>query len=331
MVYDIFPPMLFLLSMAGTVIVVSRVVMRVRHQQFSATIKSAYQDKPVNDDHILGAVAPKKGVQLFKNRFASVGGAVTRWREQRAQAKLSQPEPMKQVTESKANEIGEPKQIQQPKKNWRDRLPKFSLSKLSDVTKSIKEAVPARVKVMKTAVPVTPAVTPPAMPAVTLTRTTASLLQKVTQPKIAKPKKLHPLQRAKQALKEAKYDEVEDILLPYIVQHSADTKAYMLLGNAAVAREQWGEAVEIFKQVTKLDNTIIEAYAELGKAAQKDGQLTTAIESLQKAHNENPGDIEVLEALLKIAKHMDNRVLRSSVEEKLQHLENVDKEKSQAA
>lgn len=144
-----------------------------------------------------------------------------------------------------------------------------------------------------------------------------SVISRVLRGKEAPP---DPLEAARVVLQEGKYDRAEDILIPYIVQHSKEAKAYMLLGQSALGQRAWEEAIEIFQQVLKIDETEPGVYVLLGRAAFEARKFTLAIQTLQKAHDEDSTNAEVLEMLLTIAKRMDNKILEKSVRADLANL-----------
>lgn len=135
-----------------------------------------------------------------------------------------------------------------------------------------------------------------------------------------KHQKHSPIQEARSALEHSNLDEAEDVLVPYIIRHAHDSAAYLLLGGVAERRGDWQEAVEIYQQVLKINRSQHGVRAALGHAAFKAGKLTLALQSLQKAHDEDPTNILILEELLKIAQRMDNRVLKQSFEQKIASL-----------
>jgi tetratricopeptide (TPR) repeat protein len=128
------------------------------------------------------------------------------------------------------------------------------------------------------------------------------------------------LQTAHQALEDTDYKKAESILVPYLVKHTRDTAAYMMLGRAALGQENWTEAMEIFNQVLALNNKEKDVYALLGYAAYRCGKRTRALEALQRAQEIDPTNEEVLKHLLLIAHQMDNAALEHSIEEKLHNL-----------
>ena len=133
--------------------------------------------------------------------------------------------------------------------------------------------------------------------------------------------KKSPLQEAAEALEHLQTKRAEDLLVPYIVKHPKDTDAYMMLGRAAINRHAWNEATEIFEQVIKLKPETEGCYAALGQAALEAGNLTKAIQTLQRAHDQNPQNVFVIKCLLQIASRMDNRPLQQSLNLELQQLE----------
>jgi tetratricopeptide (TPR) repeat protein len=133
-------------------------------------------------------------------------------------------------------------------------------------------------------------------------------------------KKISPLQRAQAALQDKDYQHAEDILVDYIVHHTKDAKAYMLLGNVAMAKANWSEGVEIFEQVVALRPHEPGAQAGLGIAAYNLGRYGRALQALQRAHEEDPTDLTVLTDLLAIAKKMDNPALQRSIQAKLREI-----------
>lgn len=129
------------------------------------------------------------------------------------------------------------------------------------------------------------------------------------------------LEAAQEALQKSEYQKAEDLLVEHIFKHPKDIHAYLMLGRAAVARENWAEAIEIFDQVLVWDNNQAEAYASLGFAAYKSGKLTRALQSLQRAHTFDPDNEQVLLYLLDIARKMDSRALLHSLSEEYVQLQ----------
>ena len=129
-----------------------------------------------------------------------------------------------------------------------------------------------------------------------------------------------PLVTAKNAIEQKDYEKAEDILVSYILKHTKDTDAYMALGQIAVARGSWEEAMEIFDQVVSWNPNCPGAYAGLGTSSYRAGKYSRAILALQRAHEADPENIDVLNNLLSIAQKMDNRALQHSIQTKLSAL-----------
>lgn len=130
-------------------------------------------------------------------------------------------------------------------------------------------------------------------------------------------KKASPIEEASQALAAEQYQAAEDILISYIVHHTKDVGAYMLLGKAAAGRGEWNEAVEIFEQVIAWNPKLNGAYEALGNAACRAGRYTRALQALQRAHEADPANISVVEQLMSIAQKMDNVPLQNALKKKL--------------
>ena len=129
-----------------------------------------------------------------------------------------------------------------------------------------------------------------------------------------------PLEEAQEALSAKEYERAEDILVGYIVKHTKDTDAYMMLGEAALGREDWQEATEIFEQVVSWNPKQAGVHAGLGLAAYRAGRYSMALQALQRAHEFEPENVTILTDLLSIAKKMDIPALQHSINEKLQEL-----------
>lgn len=153
-----------------------------------------------------------------------------------------------------------------------------------------------------------------------------SLISRIRQ----KQKQSHPLKVAQEAFQAEKYQQAEDILVPYLAKHPRQLSAYVLLGQIALQRKNWNEAMEIFEQVVKLNPARPGAYAALGFAALRAGRITRALQALQRAHDAEPGNTNVLKHILTIAHQMDNRALQRSTLEKLIQLHPEDKSFAQA-
>jgi tetratricopeptide (TPR) repeat protein len=130
-----------------------------------------------------------------------------------------------------------------------------------------------------------------------------------------------PLDKAQQELNAANYQNVENILVPYLMKNPRNADAYMLLGKAALGRHAWDEATEIFEQAVAIDSTTKGCYAAFGYASYRSGKLTQALEALQKAHDAEPNNVVIIRRLLTIAQRMDNLPMQRSLEEKLNDLQ----------
>ena len=124
------------------------------------------------------------------------------------------------------------------------------------------------------------------------------------------------LEQATNALGKSEYQKAEDILVEHIVKHTKDTKAYLLLGRVALAREAWDEAIEIYEQVLAWDEAADGAWAGLGSATFAAGHYTKALPALQRAAEADPTNSEVLDKLMTIARNMDNPALQDAIKEK---------------
>ena len=390
MLYDILPPLFLFTSFAGIIIIVSRVVLRVRRQQFSDQVQShaSVAAIPARDDVF---TPEERGVKLAKNRLSLIpqmiknSGSSTksyfqdrRERKQekkalRAAAKLQVEEPTVAPvveTQEEQSQAG----INMPTSGWRTKL--SSLGEKSKekmgmfkgrmnerLTRGGEEQAQGEVETKEPTKPtlrlstteeenrpaVLRTVEPPVQRTVKTTRQVSTNKEEAPAEEAApqpigqiaeshidtprsrslknlfakKDRETKPdsaLAQARNAIQEAEYDKAEDILIPYIVQHSRDAKAYMLLGRAALGRSAYDEAIEIFQQVLKINPDQKGVHAGIGRAALSKGKMTLALQSLQRAHDQDPANKEVLKDLLTIAKRMDNRVLQASVKEQLAEL-----------
>ncbi|MEX1112747.1 MAG: hypothetical protein WEC84_04760 [Candidatus Andersenbacteria bacterium] len=267
-------------------------------------------------------------------------------REQAVQEAVVKAEEKEQAAESGSV-------ITEPRKGWRDRMTSWSeksRGKLSGLKESVADTVPRRIRIGTPVAAVPPAaiktraldlegdveeVEGQGSSKIKLVRVRKKTEEQAIQeerkrkakavvPEPQAPAALSeqgPLGEAAEAIHAEQYEKAEDILVPYIVQHSREAKAYMLLGKAALGREAWEEAMEIFEQVLNIDDAQKGARAGLGHAALKIGKMTVALSSLQRAHDEDGGDPQVLQDLLTIAQRMDNKVLARSVKEDLAKIE----------
>ena len=129
------------------------------------------------------------------------------------------------------------------------------------------------------------------------------------------------LLEAQMALDVRDYPLVEALVVPYLLKHTDDTAAYMLLGRAALEQEKWPDALAIFGEVIEHNPSEPWVWALLGYAALNAGKYAIALSALQRARNENPQNEAILEALLTIAQRIDSPSLRTSVEKDIQELQ----------
>lgn len=296
MLYDILPPLLFFVSLAGMTAVISRVLMRLKRSELSAAIQTEGASGMHSAQQLFNPGESK--VTFMKSRLTAVGNSVAQ--------SVSE---FKKVMQKKQPSVA----ITAPRSTWRERFTRIQ-NRLKAQLKRIKR------KPRLVALPVSP---PPApvQPRVTLQRVekppVPTRLETTTQRLQALVKKSRattsPVQAAQQALSGKNLAEAEDILVPYLAKHPKNTVAYLLLSEIAVVRGRWDEAIEILEQVIQLDRTAPGAYAKLGEAALAGGRVTRALEALQRAHDADPKDISVLKNLFKIAQRRDDRVLQKSV------------------
>lgn len=349
MLYDILPPLLFFMSLGGIIAVISRVLLRIRRQEFSAAVQSQGASTAPVDHHQLLHPAGKK-VNLVTNRISLMAGqvkstvAATRTlpsklaarRQERQIKKTEVPSPLPAPTT-----VG---QIKPPTSSWRERvskIPSATTSRFSGLAQKLAALRPRRKEAA-----VLPPEAPTPKPAFRLSQVEAEVKPKAPAPQKSKPIPARPgpvagktiarmlrkhaprpsvLDEAANAIAAGSYDTAENVLVPHLSRHPKDEAAYVLLGEVALKRRDWGEAKEIFQQAAELNPKDDVAWGGLGKACLKDGQLTRALESLQRAHNLNPENAIVLKNLLFLAERMDNKVLQRSVLEDLVVLKPDDK------
>lgn len=342
MLYDILPPLFLFISFGGIIILVSRVVLRLRHVQFSEDIQAEVNSKkPIHEESLLRP--EEAGVKLVKNRLvhaaSSTTGGIFRMfqsagegirsirlrrkeaREEKQSAKVSEPEvkgPTIQIPE-----VGMQDRIAilaQKGKEGLSSLQKEIASRIPDM-KKIRENLPRKEEAV---------VAPKSSPVIRLVRHSGA----EETPKVETPQKngimsqilnkrekdKTVLEKAMEAMEKKDFEKVEDLLIPHIMKHSSDKEAYMLLGKAAIGKESWDEAMEIFQQVIKMDKDMVDAYADLGHAALNAGKFTLAIQSLQHARDMDASNIRIREELLFIARRMDNKVVEKGVLQELQEL-----------
>jgi predicted Zn-dependent protease len=134
-------------------------------------------------------------------------------------------------------------------------------------------------------------------------------------------KSYHVLQRAEAALLANEYVQVKALLLPYLVKHPHDSEAQILLGRAALEQNSWEEALTLFSAVIKRKPHHPWAWALLGYTALRAGDYTLALSALQRARDQHPANITILESLLTISQRIDSAALRRSVERDLMKLD----------
>lgn len=319
MLYDVLPPLALFLSFGGIIVLVSRVMLRMRHEEISQQIHAEVAAAPTI--HEASLLQPgTKGVQLVKNRIAhgmaslrtNITDSIQSTRQAVADAKNRKRQ--KQDVSST---------IQTPHVPVRDRIVSFVQSLERRMPNPKQRIAALRERVRGTGESTDAPVVTPTIRLVrhTVTETEkqpgkTSLMSKI----VKREKEETPLEKAANEIANQHFDVAEDILVPYIMKHASDAKAYVLLGNAAIGRHSWEEAMEIFQQVIKLDSSICDAYAQLGHAALNAGKFTQAIEALQHARNLDATNIRVREELLVIAQRMDNKVVEKGVAEELAEL-----------
>lgn len=314
MLYDVLPPLALFISFGGIIVLVSRVVLRLRSTQLSQQIHAEVAaGAAFHEESLLGPGT--KGVHLVKNRLVHAAHSVRNSAVQIRDAART---------------------IEMPKVGLKEKIAALA-QKGKDgalaIGSSIGRRIPdAKKRIAKLRQDITrpPAGQPAAIgvvtPAIRLVRHTSQDTEKQSE-KVSLMSKIArrdtpetPLEKAANEIANKHFDTAEDILVPYIMKHASDAKAYVLLGNAAIGRQSWEEAMEIFQQVIKLDNSICEAYAQLGHAALNAGRFTQAIEALQHVRNVDAKNIQVREELLFIAQRMDNKVVEKGVTEELEEL-----------
>lgn len=325
MLYDILPPLFLLASFGGITVIISRVVVRVQRDRLSAELKAhAASSRPVTEDDLLRSNSSK--VSVVANRLLLVPGMM---RSVADSAKgLLQRRKQNAAHAAQATATALRSGVQQS-----SRLTSGvrSLAERGKERLAIRRQATAPEEIESVEVKTPSATQPMRADKVSIRRVNVSEEKEVSEQKSQdtsvakllrrkKPAPVDPLGRAAACLKQSQYDQAEDILLPYIVRHAKDVKAYMLLGRAAMGRADWDEAIEIFQQVKSIDETTPRLHASLGAAAVKAGRMTLAVECLQKARDLEPANVAVRKLLLTIARRTDNSVLEKSVREELREL-----------
>lgn len=353
MLYDIMPPLVFFASFGGVIVLVSRVVMRTRRQELAHTMHmQARRTTGTMPEYLLSP--GRSGVELLKNRVSaaasnlrqSVRGAKTYWQTRR-----------ERKTKHAVPEGGG---ISIPAASWRDRTASFFARASQQVRQTaghVHNMAALKIRQPKTT-PVSVAAKPDSPKPVPTTATAPPQIRiirvesPVTKPekitKAAEPAQTSPqgrfiarlkkseapkpstLEAAQKAIDAGKYEQAEELLVPYIVDHARDCRAYILLGKVAAARGSWEEAMEIYEQAVHLEPDKTAAQAGLGHAALQQGKFTIALRALQRAHICDPADIGILHEILDIARRLDNKILQKSTLEQLVELEPQDENLAQA-
>lgn len=313
MLYDVLPPFILLLSFGGIIVLMSRVVLRMRNEQFSQQAHVHAQTAVVHEASLLGP--GNKGVQLVKNRLVhaaqSVAANAANIRDVARTIQMPKATGLREKISSLAQ------QGKSGAMSVGGNIKQRVVNSTRRITELQREAQQTSEEVVTSAV-VTPSIRLVRHNASDVTHhgEKTSLMSKI----VKREKEETPLEKAANAIANQQFDSAEDILVPYIMKHALDANAYVLLGNAAIGRESWEEAMEIFRQVIKLDNSLCDAYVQLGHAALNAGKFTQAIEALQHARNLDAKNIQVREDLLFIAQRMDNKVVEKGVQEELEEL-----------
>ncbi|MBI3256087.1 MAG: tetratricopeptide repeat protein [Candidatus Andersenbacteria bacterium] len=360
MLYNVLPPLIFFLSFAGIIIVVSRVVMRSRREAFSHSLRiqagssSATMPEGLLNPGVANVLLKSRAGLLLASIKNTVSGTKSYFANRKEQKVLRQAAKVT-AAETPAQLQAEPSSrgISIPGASWREK----ALAKIKDSTKGFnatlqKVTLPLAVSSrgsardlgtaeMKTAsVPLQEMPTPVSAktsPQIRIIRvdtrrgdtSKTSHGQAVTKNNghstkpvegrfIARLKKPQPpqatiLEQVSDAIGAGQLEQAEEMLIPYIVKHTKDCQAYMLLGKVAIAKGAWREAMEVFEQVIHLDPEIVDAQASLGYAALQQGKFTIALQALQRAHRSEPENVQILDQLLNIARRLDNKVLQKSV------------------
>jgi TolA-binding protein len=339
-------------------VIISRGIVRMRKAQFVVDIKSYGSDtlpsssrasaksissllRPANKSVQVITNRAAVAVAFFKNSRQSITETASslkkRFQERsKSTASVSKPDPVAtpQATPPK------PGQLTIPSDGWREKVAS-SFSSVLESTRvktnqslsSLKKMSQKRPAIISKAS--TPKSAPPVEPNQKRTIRTRLVKHKVTLSQPQHTQTQHtpppqtspthaqstPLSQAEIALSSKNYKKAEFLLLNHITKHTKDTAAYMLLGQVALAQENWSDAVEIFEQVIAWDENYFGAQAALGFAACRAGKLTRAIQALQRAHEADPENVVVLQDLLIIARRMDNPALQHSITKKLEELE----------
>lgn len=354
MLYSFIPPLIFFSSLGGIIYIVSRVVGRMRQAELSENMaKAAVTDS----SQFTWRLAPdQKRIRLIGSRLGMLSQPFQRAKaallSRRRQTEVIAPEAQSKAAETPTQTTSEPVVIKEPRR-WRmPNLRKYTGPAIKTVGKGVSRGVTSAGQVAQkiskgimrksrhqqlpeptvTTLPVAPPPAPVSAPVLRLRRALSLPAEPPTvddkpgslvSPFVfhKKPQLPSNLQTAEQAIAAEEYKQAESILVPYIVKHTRDATAYMLLGRVAVGRKNWTEAIEIFDQVVALNPKEKDVYALLGLAAYRAGKVTRALQALQRAQEADPENEEILNHLLVIAHQMDNAALQNSIEEKLRHIQ----------
>lgn len=329
--YDVVPPTLFFLSIGGVLVILARAVQRMRQAAFSQAVKN---DAIVTVD-TRGLLEPRhKSVHVISSRLGLAARGV---KSSFFATKNTLHNKVKFVFEH-INPASLVKLLRSNKPSFFNRLGDAARRSIFRRKEEIVVIKPVQTSTEKSAAQ--PEVIAPAVNikkgiitrVVTVADTThlekpASVVS--PQDTAAEPmavNKRNLLQRVKkksiiaaanEAIGAHDLQRAEDLLVDHIVKHTKDTKAYILLGQVALARKSWAEAAEIFEQVLQWQPNAPGIQSQLGSAAFHAGQLTKALQALQRAHDEEPDNQIILQQLLMIARNMDNPALQSSITKKL--------------
>lgn len=343
MLYDIIPPTVFVLSLGGVIVILSRVIVRMQRAEVSASVQSAATTRT---SHQRLFSPSRRGVQAVTSRavlarqFVQQLGSRASHVRTSARKKVNEWRPGWEVTPAVAttapgsvsvgSRLGALFSIVRSRahhgvtaaRSWRRERTQIDTSEVVPaVPATIMPIMSRRVTTTANDSPAataTQVVTPRASQAQT-THVGGITLKRQRQRKVVQ--KESAIIQARAALDHAAYDQAEDILVPYIVTHTRDTAAYMLLGEAAAGRHDWSEAMEIFEQVVNWNPRQTGVWAGLGTAAYRAGNYTRALQALQRAHESDPTNETILTDLLSIARKMDNPALQHSITEKIQALQ----------
>ena len=344
--YDVVPPTLFFLSLGGITVIVARSALRMQQTAFSASLKTAATEVAA-PSRLLKPT--QKSVQVFGNRAAATRAALASsasatagyagsaaagvrqqlgtwreaWAEQRAtrQAEAAERQGEREALRAEQQAAKEAARAakQEEKERRRSERELAKQQRQAELQATQVSVEPAEPEPAPSASPEEPTrVGPPSSAGIKTTLVTKARPKLPLLQRQPSPPQRSALEQAGDALDQSDFQQAEDILVEHIVKHTKDTKAYLLLGQVALRREAWGEAIEIYEQVLSWDEATPGAWAGLGTAAFSAGHYTKALPALQRAAEEDPTNSEVLEKLLTIARNMDNPALQDAIREKLE-------------